>query len=73
MGWEMPPSLGQVLPSPGLTSLSCGHVLENNLWVDLYSRGLDFVLSCVCFLLPWLGMVKALQCQIQVLDLTGSL
>lgn len=36
-------------------------------------RGIGFCASCVCFLLPRLGMVTALHCQIQVLDLTGSL
>lgn len=36
VGWEMPPSLGQVLLSPGLTSVVCEHVLENNHpWVNL--------------------------------------
>lgn len=36
VGWEMPPSLGQVLLSPGLTSVICGHLLDNNhLWVNL--------------------------------------
>lgn len=35
-GLEMPPLPGQMLLSPGLTSLSCGHLLENNhLWVNL--------------------------------------
>lgn len=29
-GLEMLPSLGQMLLSPGLTSLSCEHMLENN-------------------------------------------